>query len=123
VTGVIWGLWHLPLNLRGYNFPGHPLLGVIVFPISTVLISVIFGWLYKRSGSIWVVSLAHAATNSIGGSLTVLLFLGGGDYLFVSYLGILGWLPLGAFCLWLIASGRLKLKTERPGTDGANELE
>ena len=24
-TGIIWSLWHLPLNLRGYNFPDQPI--------------------------------------------------------------------------------------------------
>jgi membrane protease YdiL (CAAX protease family) len=76
-TGIIWGIWHYPLNLRGYNFPEHPFLGLLVFPISTVLLSIIFGWLRLRTGSVWAPSLAHAATNSVGGSLTVLLFLGG----------------------------------------------
>jgi membrane protease YdiL (CAAX protease family) len=89
-TGIIWGIWHYPLNLRGYNFPEHPFLGLLVFPISTVLLSIIFGWLRLRTGSVWAPSLAHAATNSVGGSLTVLLFLGGPDFLFTSYLGLLG---------------------------------
>jgi membrane protease YdiL (CAAX protease family) len=120
-TGLIWGVWHYPLNLRGYNFPGHPLLGLVVFPIGTVLVSIIFGWLFQRSGSIWVTSLAHAATNAIGGSLTFLLFYDGADFLYVSYLGILGWLPLGALCLWLIASGQLKPKTEKREADLSNE--
>jgi membrane protease YdiL (CAAX protease family) len=107
-TGIIWGIWHYPLNLRGYNFPEHPFLGLLVFPASTVLLSIIFGWLRLRTGSVWAPSLAHAATNSVGGSLTVLLFLGGPDFLFSSYLGLLGWIPLGAVCLWIILTGRLK---------------
>jgi membrane protease YdiL (CAAX protease family) len=107
-TGIIWGIWHYPLNLRGYNFPNHPILGLLVFPVSTVLLSIIFGWLRLKTGSVWAPSLAHAATNAVGGSLTVLLFLGGPDFLFVSYLGLLGWIPLTAFCLWIILSGQLK---------------
>jgi uncharacterized protein len=111
-TGIIWGIWHYPVNLRGYNYPEHPILGLLVFPIGTVLLSIIFGWLFLKSGSIWVNSLAHAATNAIGGSLTFLLFTGGGDFLYVSYLGILGWVPLGAIALWIILTGRLKPKSE-----------
>ncbi|HUX12355.1 MAG TPA: CPBP family intramembrane glutamic endopeptidase [Spirochaetia bacterium] len=113
-TGLIWGLWHLPINIRGYNFPGFPLRGMIVFTVSTVLLSIIFGWLRARSGSIWAPSLAHAATNAVGGSLTMLLFATGGSTampaapLFVSYLGILAWIPLGGLCVWIVATGRLK---------------
>ena len=107
-TGIIWGIWHYPINLRGYNFPEHPILGLLIFPISTVMLSIIFGWLLLRSGSVWPACLAHAATNSIGASLTVLLFLGGPDLLFTSYLGLLGWIPLGALCLWIILTGQMK---------------
>jgi membrane protease YdiL (CAAX protease family) len=107
-TGVIWGMWHLPLNIRGYNFPDHPLLGLLVFPVSTTLISIIFGWLRLRTGSIWASSLAHAATNAVGGSLTMLLFAGRPGGIFVSYLGILSWIPLGALCAWIVLTGQLR---------------
>ena len=104
-TGVIWGLWHLPVNLRGYNFPGQPVLGMLVFTVSTILLSIFFGWLRQRTGSIWAPSLAHAATNAVGGSLMLLLFLGGGKPLYVAYLGILGWVPLGALAVWIAWRG------------------
>jgi len=107
-TGLIWGVWHYPINLRGYNFPGHPILGLILFPVSTMLLSIIFGWLRLKTGSVWAASLAHAATNAIGGSLTLLLFAGGPDPIFVTYLGLLGWLPLGALCAWIVFSGQLE---------------
>jgi membrane protease YdiL (CAAX protease family) len=107
-TGIIWGVWHYPINIQGYNFPGHPILGLLVFPISTVLLSIIFGWLRLRTGSVWAPSLAHAATNVIGGSVMVLLFAGGPDFLFASYLGLLGWIPLTALCIWIIFTGQLK---------------
>jgi hypothetical protein len=94
--------------LRGYNFPGHPILGLVVFPVSTILLSIIFGWLRLRTGSVWAPSLAHAATNAIGGSLTMLLFAGGPDSIFVGYLGLLGWLPLGVLCAWIVFSGQLR---------------
>jgi membrane protease YdiL (CAAX protease family) len=106
-TGVIWGMWHYPLNVRGYNFPDHPLLGLAVFPVSTTLISIVFGWLRLRTGSIWASSLAHAATNAVGGSLTMLLFAGGPNLIFVSYLGILSWIPLGILCAWIVLTGQL----------------
>jgi membrane protease YdiL (CAAX protease family) len=107
-TGLIWGVWHYPINLRGYNFPDHPVLGLILFPVSTTLISIILGWLRLKTDSVWVTSLAHAATNAIGGSLTTLLFAGGPDPIFVTYLGVLGWLPLGALCAWIVFSGQLE---------------
>jgi membrane protease YdiL (CAAX protease family) len=106
-TGIIWSLWHLPLNLRGYNFPGYPLLGMLVFTVSAVLLSIIFGWLRLASDSVWAPTLAHAATNAVGAS-TILLWFGGAKPLWVGYLGILAWVPLGAVCLWIVLTGRLQ---------------
>jgi len=107
-TGLIWGVWHYPINLRGYNFPDNRILGLFLFPLWTVLLSIIFGWLRLRTGSTWAASLAHAATNAIGGSLTSVLFMGGPNWIWVSYAGILSWIPLGAVCAWIIWSGQLR---------------
>jgi membrane protease YdiL (CAAX protease family) len=107
-TGLIWGAWHFPINLRGYNFPDHPIAGSFLFLVGTTLLSIIFGWLRERTGSIWAPCLAHAATNSIGASLTLLLFAGEPNWIFLNYLGLLGLIPLGAFCAWLVFTGRLQ---------------
>ena len=107
LTGLIWGLWHIPINLRGYNFPDQPLLGMLVFTVSTIMLSIIFGWLRMRTGSIWSDSLAHSATNAVSGSMTLLLFTGGPNWIFVSYVGVLGWVPLGILCAWIVLTGQL----------------
>jgi len=101
-TGLIWGLWHLPLILRGFEFPGNPVIATSVFCFGTILISIIFGWLRRKSGSVWVTSLAHSATNVIGGSLTVLWFPDLSVKLIVGYLGYLSWIPLGLLCVWIV---------------------
>lgn len=84
------------------------MLGLFVFPLSCVLLSIVFSWLQQSAGSVWAPSLAHSATNVVGGSLLFLLFSGGPGWIFASYLEILGWIPLGALCRWIILSGRLK---------------
>ncbi len=112
-TGVIWSLWHLPIILRGYNFPDQPIMGMFVFTISAIMLSIIFGWLLMKTDSIWSASLAHAATNGVGGSLVLLLFLGGPNWILVSYVGVLGWVPLGALCAWIILTGQLNHRSTR----------
>ncbi len=106
-TGVIWALWHLPINLRGYNFPDQPVVGMLVFTVSAIMLSIIFGWLRTKTGSIWAASLGHSATNAVGGSLTLLLFVGAPNWIFVSYVGILGWIPLGVLSVWIVLTGQL----------------
>ncbi|MBN1355043.1 CPBP family intramembrane metalloprotease [bacterium] len=64
ILGVIWGYWHLPVILMGYNFPGHPVLGaLLLMPLGTTFLGVFLGWLYLRSKSIWIPALSHAAIN------------------------------------------------------------
>jgi CAAX protease family protein len=102
-TGLIWGIWHFPLTLRGYNYPDHPVLGSLLFLLFAVLMSYIFGWIYSRSGSIWTASLAHAATNSVG-NLSFLWLAGAAGPTVVGYAGLLAVPPLAivcAFLLWL----------------------
>jgi membrane protease YdiL (CAAX protease family) len=107
-TGIIWGLWHMPAALRGYSFPDNPKIGAFVmYPIGGVLFSIIFGWLVLKTGSIWSSSLAHASTNVIGGSLFVILFGGGANFLYVSYGGLIGMIPLAALSAWIVFTGQL----------------
>lgn len=106
-TGAIWAVWHYPLILRGYDYPDSPVLGAAVFVVGTVLVSIVFGWLRQRTGSIWASSLAHSATNTIGGGLTTLWFSGRGDAVIVGYLGVLAWLPLSLLAIWIVTTGQL----------------
>lgn len=99
-TGLIWAVWHYPVVLRGYNYPDHPLLGAALFTVFTVLLSYVFGWFYRRSGSIWCNSLAHAATNTVG-SLSLLWLAGMGEPIVISYGGALALLPLTAVAIVL----------------------
>jgi uncharacterized protein len=114
LTGLIWGIWHYPLVLAGYEYPGYPLTGLATFPVFTVLLSIVFGWLRERTGSIWAPSLAHAATNAVGGSLTLLAFWGTPHSILVRYCGVYGFLPLGAVCAALYLTGRLTPRTAAP---------
>ncbi len=111
VTGLIWAAWHLPVLVRGYAFPANPYSGLPIFCVSAILLSIIFGWLRLKTGSIWSTSLAHAATNAVGGQLTFLLFSGGANMLLVSDLGMLAWIPLGALSAWIVFTGQLKPAT------------
>lgn len=105
-TGVIWGVWHYPLILRGYDFGDERALGAAIFPVSTIFFSIIFGWLKDRTGSIWVCSLAHSSTNAVGASLTLLWFYGAGVPVLTAYVGMLAWPSLLLICVAIVKFGR-----------------
>lgn len=107
MTGVLWSFWHLPLNLRGYNFPGEPVQGQIAFTLSLVCLSVILAWLQNGARSLWAACLGHSAVNTMGATL-VALAVGGQGGVSVSYLGWLGLIPLGGVAWWIVRTGRLE---------------
>lgn len=114
VTGLFWSFWHFPVLIRGYAFPNNPYSGLIVFTVSAVLLSIVFGWLRLKTDSIWSSSLAHAATNAVGGNLTTYMFTGGASLIWVLDLGILAWIPLGALSAWIVLTGQLKPQMSLP---------
>jgi len=70
ILGAIWGYWHLPIILMGYNFPSEPVLGaLLLMPLGTIFIGIFLGWIYLRSRSIWMPALGHAALNLFSGLL------------------------------------------------------
>jgi membrane protease YdiL (CAAX protease family) len=106
VTGVIWAAWHFPLILRGYDYgPEQAVIGCGALIVSAILLSFVFAWLVDRTGSIWSSSLAHAATNGVGGSLTILWF-GSHNLVVTSYAGALAWPPFLVVCLAILMFGR-----------------
>jgi membrane protease YdiL (CAAX protease family) len=70
--GVIWGAWHWPLIwLIGYeygtDYPGFPVVGMLLFCIFTVVLGFLCDRLCEKSGSIWLPSLFHGAVNAAAG--------------------------------------------------------
>jgi membrane protease YdiL (CAAX protease family) len=108
VSGVVWGAWHAPLVLLGYNYPDAPgWLGVAAMIVMCTLVGTVFGWLRLRSGSVWPAALAHAAFNGAAGSY--LLFAEAGQPIDTTQATILGWsgwiVPL-VLVVVLLATGR-----------------
>lgn len=76
IYGIIWGLWHAPIVAGGFNYPGHPILGVIMMCAFTTSIGLIQCALRIRYGSVILTSLLHAAINANARGLIPLLFAG-----------------------------------------------
>lgn len=63
LLGLLWGLWHLPLNLYYYS-PATALLSLLGQLSACVALGIFFGWVYLKTGNIWAVSLLHFLNNS-----------------------------------------------------------
>lgn len=90
ISGVIWGLWHAPLILLGYNYSNAPgWLGLTMMVGMCIVVGAVFGWLRLRSESVWPAALAHGAFNAAGGSY--IIFAMAGERIDTTQATILGW--------------------------------
>ncbi len=74
LLGVIWGAWHWPLILMGYNYPGHPLLGLVLMALYTTGLAVVLGYAVLRSGSVLLSAYLHALNNQVAAFILAIGF-------------------------------------------------
>jgi membrane protease YdiL (CAAX protease family) len=67
LVGVIWAVWHWPAIFLGFNYFfgywGAPVVGPLLWVWSLLPVSVLYGWLTLRSGSVWPAAIAHGVNN------------------------------------------------------------
>jgi membrane protease YdiL (CAAX protease family) len=114
ISGIIWGAWHAPLILLGYNYPGVPgWLGVLLMIGMCTVVGGVFGWLRLRSGSVWPAALAHGAFNAAAGFS--LVFAAADftiDTAHATILGWTGWLVPAALVIVLVATGQFRSRVQ-----------
>lgn len=104
LVGLTWGLWHAPLVLAGFNYPGYPILGVVWMAAMTTALSVYINELTLRHRSSILAGWVHGLFNSQGYGIWRILspdvnpLLGG----LTGIVGIAVWLVLG---LWEAGRG------------------
>lgn len=64
IYGVIWGLWHAPIVAGGFNYPGHPVAGILFMCLFTSALGLIQCALLVRYRSVLLTSFLHAAINT-----------------------------------------------------------
>ncbi|MFF2481057.1 type II CAAX prenyl endopeptidase Rce1 family protein [Paenibacillus sp. NPDC058071] len=65
-SGLIWGVWHLPLLIAGNYYSGpYPALSVVLLMISITSFGYIISRLRLTTGSVWPAVFLHASWNAI----------------------------------------------------------
>lgn len=114
LVGVIWGFWHTPLILVGFNYPGYPILGVVAMMGMTTTFGIYINEMTLRHRSAILAGWIHGAFNGQFYGIWHILFpdvhplLGG----VTGLIGMMVWAALG-----LAVARRTKGRAEdEPGT-------
>lgn len=114
ISGAIWGLWHSPVILLGYNFGRMDITGVLFMIGGCVAWGVLLGWLRLRSASIWPAVLAHGSLNASAG-LVLIVAASQPDLALAGPLGIAGWIVAAVVIAVLAATGQFREQPELAG--------
>jgi len=97
LIGLIWGAWHIPIILQGHNYPQHPVAGVFMMTVWTVLLAPmapIFSYIRLKAKSVIAAAIVHGSLNGTVG-IAVMMVKGGSD-LTVGVTGLAGFIVLAA---------------------------
>lgn len=116
--GFIWGAWHWPLIwLIGYEYgaaagnpagyAGFPLSGMLIFAVFASGLGILHGWLYEKSGTIWVPSLLHGAFNGAAALPLTLCLANTGSFRLLGPApnGLLSGLPILVIAAYVLLRG------------------
>ena len=98
LIGLIWGAWHWPVILMGVNYPGHPLLGILLMTLYSSGNAVILGYAVLKSGSILLAAYLHGIIDQVVNFIVALGFRPN-DPAFSFGIGIYGILLLAIIAL------------------------
>ena len=106
IVGVIWGLWHAPLIVVGFNYPGYPLLGIVGMTVMTTAIGIYINEMTLRNRSSILAGWIHGAFNGQAYGIWRILFPNLNPLIsgFTGVIGATVWLILG---LWKVHRGRV----------------
>jgi membrane protease YdiL (CAAX protease family) len=117
LSGAIWGLWHSPVILLGYNFGRTDLFGVLLMIGGSIAWGVLLGWLRLRSASVWPAVIAHGSLNAAGG-LIVIFAAAKPDLALAGPLGVAGWIVIAVVTVALVLTGQFRQQPELAGAPG-----
>jgi membrane protease YdiL (CAAX protease family) len=67
ITGVLWGLWHAPVILLGYNYGSYRVPGVVAMIVWCVAGSFLLWRMRQVTGTVLAAAITHGAINGFAG--------------------------------------------------------
>lgn len=92
IIGFIWGIWHAPLILMGWNYPQHPQIGVFMMTIFCILLTPLYLYITIKSKSVIAAAIMHGAMN--GTYVISFMLTDGGNDLTIGMTGLAGFIAL-----------------------------
>ncbi|MFP4467239.1 MAG: CPBP family intramembrane glutamic endopeptidase [Candidatus Goldiibacteriota bacterium] len=88
IIGAVWGIWHFPVVIQGYNYPEHPAAGVVMMILFCVLYSPLLVYIAEKTGSVFYAAVMHGSINASAGA--AIMFISGGSDIMVGLMGASG---------------------------------
>jgi membrane protease YdiL (CAAX protease family) len=101
LLGVIWGAYHWPVILMGWNYPGQPLLGLVLMVLWCTASGVVLSYAVLKSGSVLLAAFLHAVGNVIMSPIVELGFMPF-DRVFSFFIGIYGIATLAVIAFFIL---------------------
>jgi len=109
LTGLIWGVWHAPVILMGYNYgmeyPGAPWSGALLFIYISFVLGTFFGWLSLRGWSVWPAVIGHSVLNGTASAVVLFSLEGANPLLGPVMVGVIGSLGFTLMAVWIFLRG------------------
>lgn len=114
ITGVIWGIWHLPIIVMGHNYGtdywGYPWFGILAMIVFCVMLGIIEGYITIKLESAFPAAMIHSTVNA-GASLPILFAKSGYNPLLgPAVTGLVGGLPFMTLAVILL----IKVGSKKP---------
>ena len=65
ILGVVWGIWHLPLDFFYYVTPEYGVAMTVNQIINCVTLGIFLGFAYMKTENIWVPVIIHFLNNNL----------------------------------------------------------
>lgn len=67
MIGTVWGVWHAPIIVAGYNYPSFPIVGAGAMILACISFSPLYTYVVVRAESVLAAALLHDVFNGSAG--------------------------------------------------------